>query len=495
LSAAQPEGAGRQPGLAKRFALGAVLVVAFTAAAVATTLLLAAKGEFDQFKRHAHRIPGIAGVLDPVHAGQPQTILLLGSDRRFADIAAKIPARSDTIIVVHLDPNKHATAVMSLPRDLKVAIPGYGRRKINEAYRLGGPRLTVRTVQQLLGIEVHHVINVNFGGFRRAVDRIGCVYADVDRRYFNDKSGPDSNYATIDLKAGYQKLCGSDALDYVRFRHLDSDLVRGARQQEFLRQAKDQVGLAKLVDDRKELLAIFGHYTDTDIASSNTATILGLLKLVYESSKSPVTEIKFPATDCPVGSCLEISRAALRDTVDRFIAVRGTAPSGGGGRPQPKRAKGSANLAAGLGAARDEGENEVLAMSVRLAPLGLPVYFPSVRVVGNGAGYAQTGSPRSYEIFDRSRKRYRAYRIVLYAGELGQYYGVQGTTWKAAPILDDPTDERTIGGHRFRRYFDGSKIRMLAFETPKAVYWVANTLSLDLTNSQMTDIARSLTHI
>ncbi len=87
-------------------------------------------------------------------------------------------------------------------------MPGHGTRKINEAYHLGGPKLVIETVRELLGIDINHVINVNFGGFRRAIDRLGCVYIDVDRRYFNDNTGPGPNYATIDLKPGYQKLCG-----------------------------------------------------------------------------------------------------------------------------------------------------------------------------------------------------------------------------------------------------------------------------------------------
>ena len=64
---------------------------------------------------------------------------------------------------------------------------------------------------------------------------------------------------------------------------------------------------------------------------------------------------------------------------------------------------------------------------------------------------------------------------MLYAGEIGQYYGVQGTTWKAAPILDNPTDEVRMRKRTYRRYFDGKKIRLIAWETPRAVYWVSNT--------------------
>lgn len=384
--------------------------------------------------------------------------------------------------------------MLSLPRDLIVDIPGHGRRKINEAYQLGGPNLVIQTVSDLLSLDINHVISVHFGGFRRAVNRLGCVYVDVDRRYFNDNTGPGPRYATIDIKPGYQKLCGSDALDFVRYRHGDSDFVRAARQQQFLRQAKDQFGLRRFVDDRKQLLRIFGLYTETDIAQSNTAEILGLVKLAIESSKTPLVEVPFPATDCPDGTCVEISREDLIATIDRFVDVRGNDPEleDDDEQPKPRSIKPAKGLAPGLVRDRTGGEDHVLAMDVRLAGLGLPVYYPAVRVARRNAGYATSGSPRSYELFDRDRKRYRAYRIVLYAGDVGEYYGVQGTTWKGAPILDGPTDEVRMRGRTYRRYFDGRKLRMLAFETADAVYWVSNTLSLKLTNRQMMDIARSL---
>jgi hypothetical protein len=355
----------------------------------------------------------------------------------------------------------------------------------------------VRTIRNLLQIPIHHVINVNFNGFARAVNKLGCVYADVDRRYFNDNSHGE-NYATIDLKPGYQKLCGQDALDYVRFRHTDSDFVRAARQQQFLSEAKEQIGLGQLFGDRRNLLKIFGRYTNTDIADDNYAAILRLIKLAYESSKTPIAEIPFPALDAP-GGYVEISPDKLMETVNRFIDVRGRTPSvGAGGTPEkkkPKRIKTRSALAPGLIEAKQEGENHALAMDLRLAGLGLPVYFPRVRLARGTAGYVNGSSPRSYEIFDRNHNRYRAYRIVLYAGEVGQYYGVQGTTWKAAPILDNPTDQVRMRKRTYKRYFDGRRIRLIAWETPKAVYWVSNSLTQQLTNRQMMDIARSLQRI
>jgi len=482
--------------MAKRFAAGGVLIVLFSAIAVASTILLEVHKDLSLIGQGSVPIRGIKGVLDDVAPGKPQTILLLGSDRRFGDGKAD-PPRSDTIIVVRLDPDKKATAIMSIPRDLKVTIPGVGVRKINEAYHDGGPKLTVRTVQQLLGpsVGINHVVNINFGGFARAVNRLGCVYADIDHRYFNDNTGPGENFAVIDLQPGYQKLCGQDALSYVRFRHADSDFVRAKRQQEFLGQAKEQIGLGKLFGDREELLKIFARYTQTDIAQSNDAAKLKLLKLAYEASKNPLTEIPFPAQDAP-DNFVEISPEALRRTVAQFVAVRRATPrkSGGGGGP-PKRRKAkrgkqrAAGLAPGLVLRRDAGETQVIDISARLT--NLPVYFPKA-IVATG-GYQ--GNPRSYDIFDRGRNRFRAYRIVLSQGESGEYYGVQGTTWKAPPILDNPSDEVRMRGRTYQRYFDGKRIRLIAWKTPKAVYWVSNTLSQKLTNRQMMDIARSLQRI
>jgi polyisoprenyl-teichoic acid--peptidoglycan teichoic acid transferase len=306
--------------MAKRFAVGAVLIVLLSATAVASAVLLEVDKNIEVFQEASVPIPDIENELDKVDPGGPQTILVLGSDRRFGDAKAGIPARSDTIIVVRLDPDKNATAILSIPRDLRVDIPGHGRDKINTAYALGGPKLTVRTVKELLGIPISHVVNVNFGGFRRAVDRLGCVYVDIDRRYFNDRGGP-GGYATIDLKPGYQKLCGKDALDYVRYRHTDDDFVRAQRQQEFLRQAKNQIGLGKVFGDRRELLRIFGRYTQTDIARDNDAAILRLLKLAYESSKHPIREIRFRGEQSPNGDYVEISHENLQRTVDEFIEV------------------------------------------------------------------------------------------------------------------------------------------------------------------------------
>ncbi len=134
--------------------------------------------------------------------------------------------------------------MMSFPRDLFVEIHCPGRSpfgaRINNAYATCGTKGTLETVRKLTGLPVNYLITVNFRGFRQLVDAIGGVWMDVDRRYFNDRGG-DFGYATINLFPGYQKLGGYQALDFVRYRHTDSDLYRVARQQLFVRAFKDQI--------------------------------------------------------------------------------------------------------------------------------------------------------------------------------------------------------------------------------------------------------------
>jgi hypothetical protein len=247
--------------------------------------------------------------------------------------------------------------------------------------------------------------------------------------------------------------------------------------------------------DRNELLKIFGRYTDTDIARDNDAAILRLIKLAYESSKNPIHEVKFRAGQSSNPEYVEITTEALIKTIDEFIDVGiGSAAKAAAAeqqkRKKPKQIKARKRLAPGLVARKEAGENHVL--TIQTKQQSLPVYFPKAIVA---RGSYQRESPRLYDIYDRSRHKYRAYRIVLSQGDNGQFYGVQGTTWKAPPILDNPTDEVRMRKRTYRRYFDGRRIRLIAWETPKAVYWVSNTLSHKLTNAQMMDIARSLQRI
>ena len=484
-----------RPGLWKRFLLGAVLVVFASAGATS----VAAFREVDKVVGALKQTQDLKLGKDlavPVDPGDPQTIMLLGSDKRpknAKDGGAGAGGRSDTIILVRLDPDKKATALMSLPRDLKVQIPGHGTDKINAAYELGGAKLTLQTVKNTTGLSINHVINVDFQGFRRAIDALGCIYADVDRRYFNDSAA----YAYIDVPAGYQKLCGEEALEYARFRHEDSDLVRGVRQQDLLRAAKQQVGVGNLVNDRDKLIDIFGKYTTSDGALKERAEILSLLKLAVFSVGQPIREVHFEGAQITSGdvrtgapSYVTASNATVKKLTRQFLGVEESKGPKGELVPKDRRKRKRAKKEQGDGGlekAYDLGNDQAIQAIQQGAGGQLPVYFPTVRVKNS----LFTGPPRYYKIVTRNGERHKSYRMVAKRGLVGEYYGIQGTTWKDPPILADKSEKKKMGKRTFELHYDGDRLRLVAWRTPKAVYWVSNTLLQTLTERQMLAIARS----
>jgi polyisoprenyl-teichoic acid--peptidoglycan teichoic acid transferase len=476
-------------GIWKRLLLGAALVIFASAGATA----VAAFHEVDRVVNALNIQPKLklGNELATTDPGQPQTIMLLGSDKRpknSRDGGAGTGARSDTIILIRLDPDKAATAMMSLPRDLKVNIPGHGTDKINAAYEQGGPRLTLRTVKELTGLRINHVVNVDFKGFWAAVNAIGCVYVDIDRRYFNDSV----EFAYIDVQPGYQRMCGRKALQYVRFRHEDSDLVRSARQQDFLREAKQQVGVGHLISDRDRLIKVFGKYTSSDIHSRGE--VLRLLKLAVFSVDQPVREVHFEGAQITPGdeetntpSFVTASSAKVRELTQQFLGVKETPGPRGKLEPGGRKRKPSGGGDAGLEVADVAGKDQAVQAIQQGAGKQLPVYFPTRRT--KAALYA--GPPRVYKIRGHKGRRYRAYRMVIKRGQVGEYYGVQGTTWKNPPILDGPTEKRRFGRRTFELHYDGDRLRLVSWRTREAVYWVSNTLLQSLSERQMIAIARS----
>ena len=179
--------------------------------------------------------------LDVALPGQPAVALVIGYDARKGEGTS---GRSDTLMLVRADPSTDSISLLSFPRDMSAEIRCPGRTpftdKINAAYATCGPQGSLQTVRALTGVQINYLITVNFRGFRQIVDRLGGAWIDVDRRYFNDRGGP-GGYARINLFPGYQRLDGRKTLDYVRYRHTDSDLYRVARQQQFVKAFKGQI--------------------------------------------------------------------------------------------------------------------------------------------------------------------------------------------------------------------------------------------------------------
>jgi LCP family protein required for cell wall assembly len=196
-------------------------------------------------RAHTPAVVKASRALDVPVANHAAIALVIGYDHR-AGVESAGPSRSDTLMLIRADPLTKTISLLSFPRDLQVPIycgsTPTATDRINAAYAYCNAKGTLLTVKHLTGLPVNYLITVNFHGFKEVVDTLGGIWMDVDRRYYNKNTGAyNNNYANINLQPGYQQLSGQEALDFVRFRHTDSDLTRVARQQEFVRAMKEQI--------------------------------------------------------------------------------------------------------------------------------------------------------------------------------------------------------------------------------------------------------------
>jgi polyisoprenyl-teichoic acid--peptidoglycan teichoic acid transferase len=479
-----------------RFLTASFVIIAAVAAATSASLILYLSDIADALKKNEIK-QNLTGVLKDVPSSGAQTILILGSDKRNQEISGKY-GLSDTTMLLRLDPDRDAIALLSLPRDLKVSIPGVGTDKLNAAYSLGGPKLTAETVTQITGLDINHLVNVDFTGFARAVNAIGCVYIDVDRRYY---IAPNTGTAEINLQPGYQALCGFDALSFVRYRHTDNDIVRSARQQSFLREARAKVPPARLIDDRHKLLHIFTSYTSSDIGKETQ--LLELLKLFIDLRGSEIKQVHLNSTLGP--SYVTATSGQIHKAVDEFLGVTGT-PGPAGSTAKPPKAvtpsrppdytkpKPAAPTKQSGGADTDlirTTYGKALAQGIRSRKSKVPIYYPTL--LEQGSDYAQ--KPRVYKINGKGDQspphaERGAYKWVFSLPTIGDYYGFEGTLWKDPPILDGANDEKTIGDRTYKLFYDGDRLRMVAWQTDRGSFWVTNSFIETVSNEDMLKIAQ-----
>jgi LCP family protein required for cell wall assembly len=194
------------------------------------------------------RLPkSVAAALTPQDGlllSQPTQILLLGTDGDRSLRRAGF-RRSDTIMLMRTDPDRKRIAYLSIPRDLRVSVPGVGERKINSAFQIGGPALALRTVQQLTGLEINHVAIVDFDDFKGVIDALGGITVDVPRKIVSNNFDCPFDARRCQTWEGWrfgkgeQEMDGRRALIYSRIRQnrldpSDNDLTRNARQQQVL---------------------------------------------------------------------------------------------------------------------------------------------------------------------------------------------------------------------------------------------------------------------
>lgn len=417
--------------------------------------------------------------------GEPYTMLLLGSDQRAG--ASADDKRSDTTMLLRLDPRKNVISLLSLPRDLSVGIPGHGTDKLNAAYSAGGPKLVARTVSALTGLDINEVIDVDFQGFADAVNAIGCVYVDVDQKY---AIPPGTGVAEIDINAGYQRLCGLKALQFVRYRHTDNDIVRGARQQAFLREARQRVDVSSLVfgGDGGELLDAFVDNTRSTIEGGGD--VRDIARSLVDLRGASVTHVDVE------GDLGETDIRASAAEIDRAVArfLNGGSP----GTPGDDDAGDSA----GKGGGKKKGKGG----SADLPPAD-PQFAKYARTANHRLGFqvlyptrlprdtAFSDDSRTHEYKDPDDDTERAYKLVMARPHpaIGtEYFGMAGTTWENPPILANPTDTRAIGGREYLLFYAGDRLRLVGWKAAGNAYWVSNSLLASLSERQMLAIAESV---
>ncbi len=204
---------------------------------------------------------------------EPVNIILLGVDAREGE---DLPPRSDTAIVVNVNPATNEVAMMSIPRDLLVYIPGFGEDKFNAAYPLGeanddeieggGPTLVAQTIEANFDIPIHYYATIDFDGFEKVVDTVGGIMVDVQTQLMDDLYPTDDLRVTrIYFASGLQKMDGEMALQYVRTRHADSDFGRSERQQQVLMAIREQAISRDLITQAPQLIRNVQETVRTDL--------------------------------------------------------------------------------------------------------------------------------------------------------------------------------------------------------------------------------------
>lgn len=278
--------------------------------------------------------------------GKALNVLLLGSDHA----GAGDPGRSDSQILVRLDPEAKTISMLSLPRDLRTYIPGVGYDKMNAAYAYGGVPLAVKVFKRITGLPVNHFVRIDFAGFWQVVDILGGVYLPIDHRYYVPES---ADYKSIDLQPGYQLVRAKQSLNFVRYRHdQKGDFTRMVRQQMFLREVQRQS--TRWSGDWSRIIrmakAISGQ-TTTDLDSLKQ--ILPIVSMALTLDASHVLTVHVEGSTPMIGgvSYVVASREQIASAVAKFQHPARAASASS--RPLPKSsyrvrvigARGSQNVA------------------------------------------------------------------------------------------------------------------------------------------------------
>jgi LCP family protein required for cell wall assembly len=448
--------------------------------------------------------PAISAALEnPVGAIDTPTgmnIILIGSDNRKESADEK--GRSDTVMLVHADPEENYLSILSFPRDLRVEVPGQGIQKLNAAYAFGGPALTIETVKQLTGVEVDEYVEVDFNAFSDITDSLGGVFVDVDRRYYND----DPQWELIKLAPGYQLLNGGQALDYVRFRHdLNMDFGRMDRQQRFLSALREQALGWNLPLKLPGLVrALF----DNLVTTLDTNEIIKLAAWGVRLGGDRIRQLSIIGDIQTLDDGFSYVIPA-EGAVDEALAQLMTPPAAAGS-DQTTASGGSTGSVSSTGSSAG-GVTSTTATSTptvsdsgqitgsrmwELAAASMPFQVMAPTYVPPGYDYVdrQPVSGGGYEI-EPGKTGKPAFKVVYRLTREGevtdQYLGIMETAWSDAPAASKGQELKSNG---ITYTFVGTNLRTdrIWWKQNNTLYWVSNTLSFYLSKKELLKVAESM---
>ncbi|MBV8220671.1 MAG: LCP family protein, partial [Solirubrobacterales bacterium] len=393
------------------------------------------------------------------------------------------------MLLVRIDPNKPWISMMSIPRELEVTIPcpnGPVTTRLNYALTCGGFNTLVATIHQLTGIRPNHVVEIDFNNFKTAVDDIGCVYSTIDRRYYHVNTPYSQQYQEVNLQPGYQKMCGTQALQFVSYRHGDTSLVRDARDQDFLLDVKKEYA-GSLLGNIHEFERIFGQTVTVDRGLQSESGVEALLGTLISSGSLRVRQVQFQVNLQPTGanqcSCDTATPQQIAASVNSFLNGGDNVPTHGTAAAahavQHRNVQAKLPLVASLGSGLAQAQTSAQG-------LAFPLEYPRVQDAG-GSGVPV--NLRDYVIHSPNGTPYPAYVAVFSAGQLGQYYDVQGMTWPGAPMFSNPDQTVTVGGRVYSLFYSGQHLMVVAWNAHGAVYWVHNSLNDAVGNGELLAIA------
>ncbi|MEJ2209665.1 MAG: LCP family protein [Anaerolineae bacterium] len=383
-------------------------------------------------------------------------ILLLGIDRRNSKAWGY---RTDTIIIVTVDPEYKTVGMMSIPRDLYLMIPGVGEHRINEANVYGyqksypgdGPALLKRTIEHNFGISTDYYVMIDFDGFKQIIDKLGGIDVNVprtlhDTMYPMPKPGDPHAYGTVHFDPGWQHMNGERALQYARSRYSTTDFDRAARQQLILLAIREKALSLGLIPKLPALFATMGNMVKTDM------TLQEMTEMALLAPQVDMSNIKQVVIQKPMvygqrveGAAVQLPRwdlinEAVSELFDRPIQVEPT-PTPAPPTPTPTLAPVQIEALQGLA---DEGARIAVQNGTTE-----PNYAARVAAMLLEEGY------QVVEFGDADRLDYASTVIVDYTGKsftlesLIEKFQVTPENVRRSPNLRSQIDIRIIVGQDF----------------------------------------------